>query len=61
MANYLATGEGPALNKRLELHALRSDGTEFPVELAVSRIPFSGTADVHWIHSRHYGAETIRG
>jgi PAS domain S-box-containing protein len=42
MANYLATGDGPALNKRLELHALRSDGTEFPVELAVSRISFSG-------------------
>ena len=42
MANYLATGDGPALDKRLELHALRSDGAEFPVELAVSRIPFPG-------------------
>jgi PAS domain S-box-containing protein len=42
MANYLATGNGPVLNKRLELPALRADGTEFPVELAVSRIPFPG-------------------
>jgi PAS domain S-box-containing protein len=42
MAHYLATGEGPALDMRLELHALRSDGAEFPVELAVSRIPFPG-------------------
>jgi PAS domain S-box-containing protein len=42
MSHYLATGDGPALNKRLELHALRSNGTEFPVELAVSRISFPG-------------------
>jgi PAS domain S-box-containing protein len=42
MAQYLATGEGPALNRRLELTALRSDGTEFPVEVAVTRIPYSG-------------------
>jgi PAS domain S-box-containing protein len=41
-ARYLATGEGPALNRRLELPALRADGTEFPVELAVTRIPTDG-------------------
>jgi PAS domain S-box-containing protein len=38
MAHYLATGEGPVLDKRLELPALRADGTEFPVELAITRI-----------------------
>ena len=32
---YLDTGVGPVLGKRVELTALRSDGTEFPVELAV--------------------------
>jgi two-component system, cell cycle sensor histidine kinase and response regulator CckA len=32
---YLATGFGPILGKRLELPALRADGSEFPVELAV--------------------------
>jgi PAS domain S-box-containing protein len=37
MAHYLATGEGPALDKRLELHALRSDGAEFPDTFATSR------------------------
>jgi PAS domain S-box-containing protein len=42
MAHYLATGEGPVLNKRLEMTALRGDGTEFPVELAVTRIPGEG-------------------
>lgn len=38
LAHYLATGEGPALGRRLELMALRADGTEFPVELSITRI-----------------------
>jgi PAS domain S-box-containing protein len=42
MAHYLATGEGPILDKRIEKTALRADGTEFPVELSVSRIPVDG-------------------
>jgi PAS domain S-box-containing protein len=44
MARYLATGEGPALNRRVELTAVRADGTEFPVELAITRIPAEGPA-----------------
>jgi PAS domain S-box-containing protein len=35
ITHYLATGEGPVLNKRLELQALRRGGSEFPIELAV--------------------------
>ena len=42
MIHYLATGEGPILDKRLELLGLRSDGAEFPVELTVTRIAFGG-------------------
>ena len=38
LAHYLATGEGPVLGRRLELTALRADGTEFPVELSITRI-----------------------
>jgi PAS domain S-box-containing protein/diguanylate cyclase (GGDEF)-like protein len=38
VAHYLATGEGPILGKRLELEAIRADGTEFPVELAITAI-----------------------
>lgn len=32
---YLASGDGPILGKRIEIEALRADGSEFPVELAV--------------------------
>jgi PAS domain S-box-containing protein len=38
LARYLATGEAPALGQRLELSAVRRDGSEFPVELAIIRI-----------------------
>jgi PAS domain S-box-containing protein/diguanylate cyclase (GGDEF)-like protein len=37
-AHYLATGEGPIFGKRLELEAIRADGTEFPIELAIMAI-----------------------
>jgi len=37
-ARHLAPGEGSILGKRLELTALRADGTEFPVELAITPI-----------------------
>ena len=40
-AHYLATGHGPILGKRLELEAMRADGTEFPIELAITAL---GTA-----------------
>ena len=33
---YLQTGEGPILNQRIEITALRRDGREFPVELTVA-------------------------
>ena len=35
---FLATGEGPVLNKRIEITALHRDGSEFPIELAISPI-----------------------
>ena len=34
--HYMTTGEGPILNRRIEISALRRDGTEFPVELTVA-------------------------
>jgi PAS domain S-box-containing protein len=38
MKRYLETGEGPAIGRRLELHGMRSDGSTFPVELAITRL-----------------------
>ena len=42
MAHYLATGEGPVLGKRIELEALRQDGSRFPVELTINPIHLAG-------------------
>ena len=42
LARYLATGEGPVLGKRLEMPAMRADGTEFPAELSIVRITTEG-------------------
>lgn len=39
LRRYLATGEATILDRRLELTALRCDGSEFPVELTVTRMP----------------------
>jgi len=37
-AHYLATGIGPILGRRLELSAIRADGTEFPIELTIAAL-----------------------
>ncbi len=42
LAHYLQTGEGPVLNQRIEIAALRRDGTEFPVELAIVPLQSEG-------------------
>lgn len=42
LGRYLKTGEGPLMNRRVELEALRKNGIAFPVELTVTPI---GTAD----------------
>jgi PAS domain S-box-containing protein len=44
MAHYLATGDGPVLGRRVEATAMRSDGSEFLVELAITRIETAGPA-----------------
>jgi len=42
LGHYLKTGDGPILNRRVELDALRKNGITFPVELTVAPI---GTAE----------------
>ncbi len=50
MRHFRNTGEGPVLNRRLELTALRADGTEFPVELAIVPVPQpTGTLFTAWL------------
>ncbi|MDH3986209.1 MAG: PAS domain S-box protein [Gammaproteobacteria bacterium] len=38
MAHYLETGEGPIMDQRVQVSAMRASGEEFPVELAVTAV-----------------------
>ena len=42
LARYLATGEGPLLGRRIEVEAIRADGSRFPVELAITPTEVGG-------------------
>ncbi|MFP7721777.1 hybrid sensor histidine kinase/response regulator [Lysobacter sp. A3-1-A15] len=42
LQRYLESGVGPVLGSRIEVPALHADGHEFPVELAISRLPTAG-------------------
>ncbi len=56
---FLATGHGPLVNRRVEMAAVRADGTEFPVELAISAVrqqsPWTFTAFVRDLSEREQG------
>ncbi len=36
LSKFIATGEGPVLDRHIEITALRRDGLEFPVELSIT-------------------------
>src|SRR5262245_13731594 len=38
LARFLATGEGPLLNRVIEVQALRRDGREFPAEISIAPV-----------------------
>jgi len=40
---FMATGVGPIINRRVEMQALRRDGSEFPAELTIAPIMWQGT------------------
>jgi PAS domain S-box-containing protein len=42
LAHYLKSGEGPVLGRRIEIAAVRADGTEILVELAITPLRISG-------------------
>ncbi len=42
LKHFLSTGEGPLLNRRIEITALRRDGSEFPVEVSIAPYQIEG-------------------
>ena len=42
-ARYLQTGEAHVLGRRIEVEGMRADGSCFPCELAITRVPLAGT------------------
>ncbi len=42
LARFLATGEASILGRRIELRAMRADGQQIPVEVAINRIDVPG-------------------
>ena len=44
LTRYLQTGQATILDRRIEMPAMRADGTEFPAEVAVTRTGLSGEA-----------------
>jgi PAS domain S-box-containing protein len=64
LARHLDCGEGRVLGKRIELVGQRADGSEFPVEVAILRIPVEGsplfTGYVRDISERQQAEETLR-
>ncbi|MGC1105310.1 MAG: response regulator [Candidatus Acidiferrales bacterium] len=43
LRRFLVTGEGPVLDKRIEIAGLHRDGHEFPIELTISAMPWGQT------------------
>lgn len=64
LRDFLVTGNGPVLNTRTELTALRRDGSEFPIELLVWPIRTGGvltiSAFVRDITERKQAEERLR-
>ncbi|MGH2755676.1 MAG: SpoIIE family protein phosphatase [Actinomycetota bacterium] len=44
LRRYLTTGKANVLGRRFEIRAMRADGSEFPVEVAITRVDVPGRA-----------------
>jgi PAS domain S-box-containing protein len=64
LARYLVTGEGPLIGKLIEMTAMQSDGSEIPVELAITAVRSDKspifTSVLRDITERHRAEEAIR-
>jgi two-component system, sensor histidine kinase and response regulator len=63
LARFLTTGEGPLVNRRVEINALHRQGHEFPVEITITPIRWEKTylfgAFVHDISQRKKAEDTL--
>ncbi len=64
LRHFLATGEGPVLNRVIEMTALRRDGSEFPIELTISPLRLADklvfTAFIRDITDRKAAEEALK-
>lgn len=56
LQHFMATGEGPVLNRKIEISALRKTGEEFPVELSITPLK----VDEHYIFTAFLSDITSR-
>jgi PAS domain S-box-containing protein len=64
LEHFFKTGEGPVLNRRIEIKAVRRDGTEFPIELSITPLKSGDTwtfsSFVRDISERRLAEEKLR-
>jgi PAS domain S-box-containing protein len=65
LLRHASVGEGPVLNRRMEMPAMRADGSEFPAELVVvpKRLPCGRliySSYIRDIHARKLAEEALR-
>jgi len=64
MKHFMASGEGPVLNSRIEISALHRDGHEFPVELSITPLKtadnYEFSAFIRDISERKQAGERIQ-
>jgi len=64
LEHFFKTGQGPVLNRRIEITALRRDGTEFPVELTITPLKSGDTwtfsSFIRDISARRQAEEDLR-
>ncbi len=64
LADFLATGKGPVLGRRIEVEAIHADGSILTVELAITVVPVDGppifTAYLRDISERRRTEEALR-
>ncbi|MBL0182256.1 MAG: PAS domain S-box protein [Chitinophagaceae bacterium] len=60
MAHYFKTGQGPVLNRLIEITAVNNAGDEFPIELTIIPILHQEKNFFHCFYKRYYRTEKSR-